>query len=367
MMNATGTPIALPQQSVASTPGDLLQMDIQEASDPTGYIFDLSLISNDASPGMDCWPIQDGHFPYLRGLTSTQLLVQDLYKIVERLNNDWLQRLDSTPHLVSRRFPLASFDVFSRGIRAMQQCFKDSVSDWFELTFPNPLEGRYEDLFSDVVMDSFENILSTVHVAHACAYLIHEDEDYDWNGLFNHMLQWRYLLSNQDDVQFFLMAMDQLKCEHTYHSTIPLSGDGIFYQQPHAGTLDMLSNGPALREFSMFVDGRPSLDLTWYIFLTSKRVAFEYKRLYERNIVLLTECLNWHTPDRAIQDMAGGIITPLREDPRLEEFHNIVVDVEVLLHAGLLQNPREVEVMLIIHGRVSVAARTQVLSSTDRF
>ena len=358
MMNATGTPIALPQQSVASTPGDLSQMDIQDASDPTGYIPDLSLIFNDASPGMDYRPIQDGHFPYVGGLTSTQLLVQNLYKIVERLNNDWLQILYSTPHLVSRRSPLASFDVFSRGIRAMQQCFKDSVSDRSEPTLPNPLQGRYEDLFSDVVMDSFENILSTVHVAHACAYLINENEDYDWNGLFIHMLQWGYLLSNQDDVQCFLIAMHQLRCEHTYHFTIPLSGDGIFYQQSHTGTLDMLKVGPALKGFSMFVDGRHSLDLTWYIFLTSKRVAFEYSRLYERNIVLLTEPLNWHTPNRATQDMAGGIITPLREDPRLEGFHKIVDDVEVLLHADVLRNPREVEVMLIIHGRVSVAART---------
>ena len=59
--------------------------------------------------------------------------------------------------------------------------------------------------------------------------------------------------------------------------------------------------------------------------------------------------------------MVQRITTPLRYEPDTEGFRNIIDDVESQLHEGLLRNPREVEVLLIINGEVSVSARNYSL------
>ena len=59
--------------------------------------------------------------------------------------------------------------------------------------------------------------------------------------------------------------------------------------------------------------------------------------------------------------MVQEITTPLRYDPDTEGFQSIIDDVESQLHEGLLRNPREVEVLLIINGEVSVSARNHSL------
>ena len=83
-------------------------------------------------------------------------------------------------------------------------------------------------------------------------------------------------------------------------------------------------------------------------FLTSKAVGLECQRLYERNENGDAQYFN-----RAI-DMIDSVTTPLRDNPHTEGFLSVIAYVELQLHAGLLHNPREVEVMLIINGRVSV-------------
>ena len=73
-------------------------------------------------------------------------------------------------------------------------------------------------------------------------------------------------------------------------------------------------------------------------------------------MVLLPEHLKWqaHDINRLIQYMVEEITIPLRYESNTGEFQNIIDDVEFQLHAGLLRNPREVEVLLIINARVSV-------------
>ena len=73
-------------------------------------------------------------------------------------------------------------------------------------------------------------------------------------------------------------------------------------------------------------------------------------------MVLIPEHLKWQARDndRLIQYMVEEIIIPLRYGYNTGEFQNIIADVEFQLHAGLLRNPREVEVLLIINARVSV-------------
>ena len=80
-------------------------------------------------------------------------------------------------------------------------------------------------------------------------------------------------------------------------------------------------------------------------------------------MVLLPEHLSWqaHHIDSRIQNMVKSIIEPLRYVPDAEGFQDIIDDVESQLHAGLLRTPREVEVVLIINGRVSVSCRISIL------
>ena len=70
----------------------------------------------------------------------------------------------------------------------------------------------------------------------------------------------------------------------------------------------------------------------------------------------LADHLNWHARylNHAIQYTIDEVTTPLRGDPVTEGFQHIIDDVEFQLHAGLLRNTREVEIMLIINGRVSI-------------
>ena len=73
-------------------------------------------------------------------------------------------------------------------------------------------------------------------------------------------------------------------------------------------------------------------------------------------MILLPEHLKWQAYDinSTIQYMVERITTPLRYALDTEGFQNIIDDVEFQLNAGLLRSPREVEVVLIINGRVSV-------------
>ena len=225
------TPTA-PQQAAASISEYHLQMEISESSDPTEYITVPPLPFGDILPGVESWPVQDTRFSYICGLGPTQVSIQDIYELVGIISHEWLPRLDSTFYLVLRCCKLSPSALFYRGVGAMQQCYNGSLTD------------------------SFEDIFSLVHVACAFAYLLHKDEDlYDWNALFDHMLQWKYLLSNQDDVQCFLMAMDQLICEHSYRLTNSLSGNGIFDQESYDRTFDILRNGPVMTDCSNFLDG----------------------------------------------------------------------------------------------------------------
>ena len=71
--------------------------------------------------------------------------------------------------------------------------------------------------------------------------------------------------------------------------------------------------------------------------------------------MLLSDHLNWQARyNRAIPYTIDEVTTPLRKDSVTDGFQHIIDDVELQLHAGLLRNTREVEIMLIINARVSV-------------
>lgn len=239
-MEDTATPTVLPQEQGASILEDPSQMAVLEALDPTGYIPLPPILFDDNHAGMDSWPAGEIRSPSIPGLGETHVSIQNIYELVGD-ENTWLAGLYSTPHLPSRCSRLSTQELFDRGFSAMQQCFNGSLTD------------------------SIEDVFSLVHVACALAYWLHKDEDlYDWGGLFLHIHQWQYLLSDHDDVQCFLMVMDQLTCGHNYHLTNPLNGGGIYDQQTYETTFDMLRNGPVMSDCSTFLDGKHSINLTRY-------------------------------------------------------------------------------------------------------
>ena len=50
--------------------------------------------------------------------------------------------------------------------------------------------------------------------------------------------------------------------------------------------------------------------------------------------------------------MIEFITRPLQQEPGVEALRRIVIDTELLIDCGLLQNTREVEVALLTSGRV---------------
>lgn len=331
-LGAYETPMVLSHQTAASIEEYPSQKEIPKASNAKDYNPFPPFPFGDILAGVESWSVQDPRFSYICGLGPTQVSIQDLYEFVGTVSNEWLPRLESTPHLLSRCSILSPQDLFERGLNAMQRCFNDSLAD------------------------SFEDMFALVHVACACAYSLHKDEDlYDWAGLFDHMLEWQYLLSSQDDVQCFLMAMDQFTCEHNYSLTDSLSRGGMFDRETYERTFDLLRNGPVMTDCSRFLDGKTSETLHG-TFLTSECVGLEHTSLSERNNLLLREHLSWRANyfNGSIQSMVQSITTPLRYEHDTEGFQDIIDDVEFQLHAGLLRNPREVEVLLIINARVSV-------------
>ena len=331
-LGAYEIPIILSQQPAASILEYPLQTEIPEDLNAKDHNLFPPLPFGDVLAGMESWSFQDPRFSYICGLGPTQVSIQEIYEFVGIVSKEWLPRLESTPHLLSRCSKMSPQDLFERGLSAMQRCFNDSLAD------------------------SFEDMFALVHVACACAYSLHKDEDlYDWPGLFDHMLQWQYLSSSQDDVQCFLMAMDQFTCEHNYRLTNSLSRGGIFDRKTYERTFDILRNGPVMTDCSRFLDGK-SPETLHGTFLTSECTGLEHTSLSERNKVLLREHLDWYANyfNGSIQNMVQIITTPLRYEPDTEGFRDIIDDVEFQLQAGFLRNPREVEVLLIVNARVSV-------------
>ena len=186
------------------------------------------VLGNDVS-----WPVRGDRFSLSDGLTHKQGIIQELYDLVEVVNEEWLQRLNSTPHLLSACSALAPSVLFYRGIYVMQRCFND--------TLPS----------------GFDDVFATMHVACACAYMLHRDNpSYCWDDFFDHMLLWQHVLSDEVDVRYFLMAMDQLSCEDSGCLNYSLCGRSFSDQRSYEQNLNMLRDGPIMKDCASLLDGR---------------------------------------------------------------------------------------------------------------
>ena len=75
----------------------------------------------------------------------------------------------------------------------------------------------------------------------------------------------------------------------------------------------------------------------------------------ERNDKFPVEELALFARSRAwkVQNMIDNITRPLMQKPGIEALRRIVIDTELLIDRGFLQNTREVEITLLNSGRVS--------------
>ena len=117
-------------------------------------------------------------------LTSPAYIVEALRERVNDLNQKWMDKLDlhhrSNPKLVLSM-------PFEKGIQSLQ--------DFYRGTLPR----------------TFEDAFALMHVAHACAWIYHEEDELDfWRTLFLDILQWPYAIATNEDTQLFLEVAFQL-------------------------------------------------------------------------------------------------------------------------------------------------------------
>lgn len=111
--------------------------------------------------------------------------------------------------------------------------------------------------FNGCLTNEFEDVFSLMHVACASAYMLHKDDkSYCWDDFFDHMLQWQHVLLDVDDVQCFLMAMDQLSCAESYCLTYSLCGRSSSDQRSYEQTFSMLRYGLIMEDCSSLLDGK---------------------------------------------------------------------------------------------------------------
>ena len=81
----------------------------------------------------------------------------------------------------------------------------------------------------------------------------------------------------------------------------------------------------------------------------------------KNNELLLDLHFAWYARNEQglIKDIVTNITMPLRMSRGIEALHDHVVDTEFQLRSGLLRSAREVEVALILGGRVSTRMKTR--------
>lgn len=83
-------------------------------------------------------------------------------------------------------------------------------------------------------------------------------------------------------------------------------------------------------------------------------VELDYARLMERNGQLLPDHFVWFANfnENSLEPMINSITQPLQWQTGIEEFRDVINDAELQIRGGLLRNPWEVEVTLVLTGKV---------------
>ena len=210
-------------------------------------------------------------------LTPTQIPVRRVLALVYFVHNEWRERLSLTPELLSRHSLVSAYTTFKTGVGVLKQFFC----------------GR--------LPSSFDDIFALMHVACACM-LYNEDGTYQVDKFFQDMRRWQNAISDKSHVYFFLRVVDQLsrpqgspttsprgselldmpfctalptQWPYVYNTGVPLTETsptlrmlGCEPLQPplmspnENRVLDHLQQGKVIKECSIFLDGKPSSEVT---------------------------------------------------------------------------------------------------------
>ncbi|KAL2039521.1 hypothetical protein N7G274_007793 [Stereocaulon virgatum] len=252
----------------------------------------------------------------------TQSQVEELRDLVGIVNYEWMQRIPSETELYTRCSALSAQRLFDNGARSLQS------------------------LICATLPRSFEDVFALMHFAFAAAYVLHrEHASYDWKDFFQDALQFHLALSDKSDRSSFLEVMDRWWLA----PGLPLKDSLVIESGPVLGhmlqestigiqqmdLLNLLKSGEVARNFSEFLDG------------------FEEAGIKERNDHLLAGAMLSTAQGREplVEHMINAIIHPLQQQRGIEAFRDQVSEAEAQLHNGLLQNLREIEVVLISSGK----------------
>ncbi len=175
--------------------------------------------------------------------TPTQTQIEELRDLVYLVNHQWMQRLASNQKLYDICSSLPVRDLFERGLRSLEQFFRDQLPT------------------------AFEDIFALMHIAFAAAYFLHKDDSsYCWSAFFQDALQWQLVLSSKPDKHSFANAMDRWWWPPGHPSTPPISNVHLTFDHlliPAIPTstaqmmlLTVLRNGKIIESCSGFLDGK---------------------------------------------------------------------------------------------------------------
>ncbi|MCJ1261826.1 hypothetical protein MMC22_001694 [Lobaria immixta] len=291
-------------------------------------------------------------------LIITKAPVELLREHVNTLNRKWMNKLTLQFGLNVRLFLSTPFET---GIHNLQEYYRGILPRTFEDTF------------------------ALMHIVYACSEIYHEQDKPQFQPLFfMDVLQWHHAIATQDDRLLFLeaafllwyvpgcsiaeaamyssdllsqlhLSLPETRSEKEYSSPphdnatpgsvaqdldpsiLPSLMGPIDLDEPDMLKLrDLLRNGQAINVCMRYLDD------------------FDYGKICERNGVQTTRSF-WdsETPSETIQDMERSIIDKLLQWDGVDSFRAAVTQAQYHLRCGLLLNPREVEVKLVVDGRSS--------------
>lgn len=260
----------------------------------------------------------------VRSSAPKQVQVEEQQQLVCTVNTEWMKRMESMPELWLRCNPLLPSNLFERAIRTLREFTRGKIAQ------------------------TFEDVVAIIHLALAAAFSSHRQQDFvSGNTFYEDALQWQHGLSNDKDKALFLNAITCWWLPE--HELSPLPNDSpriepeskaladAFHCSNQADLLDTMRNGEVFKACIGFLDGFESADFT------------------ERNAQFPANELAIYAQSRAwnIGHMIEFITQPLQQESGIEALRRIVIDTELLIDCGQLQNTREVEVALLTSGRWS--------------
>ena len=274
-------------------------------------------------------------------LSQTQ--IEELRDLVEIVNEEWLQRLNSDQELWLRCSKLSVHDVFENGIKTLKQFFCGSL------------------------VKDFDEVFALMHVALASAYILHRDDDepYRWTMFIQDALQWQLALSDNNDKALFVKVMDRWWWQIGVLSSSlpsPMLHPVIVDTFPGTDTsqsrlLDVLRSGKIIGDCMGFLEGKSPIANK--LRTSSNRFSgFGEANIVERNQHIspaeLTSYVRSPIGIERTKHMIKSITKPLQEKRGIEALRRNMLDAEFKLCSGLLYCPRELEITLISSGRVSL-------------